>query len=96
MKVDQSKWDVRYQNTQYPTLPSMILTDFIHLAPPGNALDIATGNGRNALFLAQNKFKVDAVDISNVGIKKSAIDTSNINFIHQDLDHFKIKQKLWD
>ena len=96
MKVDQSKWDVRYQNTQYPTLPSMILTDFIHLAPPGNALDIATGNGRNALFLAQNKFKVDAVDISNVGIKKSAIDTSNINFIHQDLDHFKIKQNYYD
>ena len=96
MKSDQSKWDARYQHHQYPTLPSMILTEFCHLASPGYALDIATGNGRNAIYLAQNKFKVDAIDISNIGIKKSAIDPSKINFIHQDLDHFNLKQNHYN
>jgi len=96
MKADQSKWDARYQSTQYPTLPSTILTEFYRLAAAGNALDIATGNGRNAFFLAQNKFKVDAVDISKVGINNSAIEESSINFIHQDLDHFNIPQNHYD
>jgi SAM-dependent methyltransferase len=35
----------------------------------GNALDLAAGLGRHALFLAQRKWKVTAVDISEVAIR---------------------------
>jgi SAM-dependent methyltransferase len=38
--------------------------------PRGRALDVACGAGRNALFLAANGFRVDAVDISSVGLER--------------------------
>ena len=91
MKGDQEKWDFRYQTKQFPTHPSPILTEYYHLASPGKALDIATGNGRNAFFLSQNHFRVDAVDISKVGFNHSKNDHSNINFLHHDLDQFQIE-----
>ncbi|MBM4278855.1 MAG: class I SAM-dependent methyltransferase [Deltaproteobacteria bacterium] len=39
--------------------------------PNGKALDLAAGEGRNAVFLARNGFEVDAVDISRIGLKKA-------------------------
>jgi tellurite methyltransferase len=96
MKGDQKKWDLRYQTRQYPTHPSPILTEFFSLASPGKALDIATGNGRNAFFLSQNHFQVDAVDISKAGFDRSKKDYTNINFIHHDLDHFQIEQNHYN
>jgi tellurite methyltransferase len=36
----------------------------------GPALDIACGNGRNAIFLAELGFTVDALDISDVAIER--------------------------
>jgi tellurite methyltransferase len=38
--------------------------------PRGRALDIACGGGRNALFLAELGFDVDALDISDVAIAR--------------------------
>ncbi|MFD5826465.1 class I SAM-dependent methyltransferase [Lentzea sp. NPDC060358] len=38
------------------------------LLPPGRALDVGCGPGRNALFLARNGFRVDAVDLSATAI----------------------------
>ena len=44
--------------------PSEFLVDNIELLPPGRALDLATGSGRNAIYLAAKGYQVDAVDIS--------------------------------
>jgi tellurite methyltransferase len=44
--------------------PAEFLVDNIELLPPGRALDLATGNGRNAVYLAVKGYQVDAVDIS--------------------------------
>ncbi|MET9227480.1 class I SAM-dependent methyltransferase [Lentzea sp. NPDC003310] len=38
------------------------------LLKPGRALDVGCGPGRNAVFLARNGFRVDAVDISATAI----------------------------
>nr|AGS49369.1 methyltransferase [uncultured bacterium esnapd4]QEO74955.1 hypothetical protein [uncultured bacterium] len=38
------------------------------LIPPGRALDVGCGPGRNAIHLARNGFQVDAVDISATAI----------------------------
>ena len=38
---------------------------------PGKALDVATGKGRNALFLAARGFQVAAIDISTVGLEEA-------------------------
>ncbi len=44
--------------------PSPFLVRNIALLPPGKALDIAMGSGRNALYLASKGFAVDGVEIS--------------------------------
>ena len=42
--------------------PAQFLKDSLPLLPPGRALDIACGRGRNTLYLAAHGFTVDAVD----------------------------------
>ena len=70
VKHDQKKWNSRYlKNIGSPT-PSDFLSKYLSFPPKGRALDIACGNGRNSIFLAQHGFKVDAVDISNVALSQ--------------------------
>ncbi|KYK36032.1 MAG: class I SAM-dependent methyltransferase [Theionarchaea archaeon] len=46
------------------------LAMFLDRAPRGHALDIGCGEGRHSLFLAQNGYTVDAVDISEKALEK--------------------------
>ncbi len=48
--------------------PSQFLVENIDLLPKGRVLDVAMGNGRNALYLAQMGFQVAGIDISNEAI----------------------------
>lgn len=43
--------------------PSSFLVDHIDLLPKGRVLDVATGRGRNAVYLARQGFEVEGVDI---------------------------------
>ena len=40
------------------------LADNIGLLPRGRALDVAMGNGRNTVYLAQMGFETEGIDIS--------------------------------
>ena len=51
--------------------PVAFLREHIDVLPRGKALDIAMGEGRNAVFLAKNGFEVDGCDISETAIKKA-------------------------
>ena len=53
------------------SVPSRFLVDNIELLPKGRALDVAMGNGRNAIYLAERGFEVEGVDIS-----QEAVDTA--------------------
>lgn len=78
--------------------PSRFLTDNIDLLPKGRALDLAMGEGRNAIFLASKGFQVDGVDssseaveialerarLSGVDIKTYIIDLEKNSFIKKD------------
>ncbi len=51
--------------------PSSFLVENFDLLKPGLALDIAAGDGRNAIYLATRGFDVDAVDISAEAIDRA-------------------------
>ena len=64
-------WDERFRTGQYPQEPepSPMLRAYADPAEGGRALDIATGTGRNAVFLAEQGYDVDAVDQSAEGLR---------------------------
>ena len=67
---EAEKWNAIYR-TQTQDFVSQILTEFQHLLPTqGTALDLASGRGANALFLAGHGLKTYAWDISSVAIEK--------------------------
>ena len=90
MLQDRFKWNEKFKTEGYPSEPATIVKQYAELAPGKNALDIAAGNGRNALFLAKQGFTVDAVDISDAGLKLFAGKHPNIRPICIDLDNFDI------
>lgn len=61
----------RFRRGAYPTDPdpTPIQRRFIDDVPEGRALDLATGTGRNALFLAGEGYTVDTVDKSRVALE---------------------------
>ena len=90
MLEDRSKWNRKYARASYPTNPSAIVRKHYKLARPGRALDIAAGNGRNALFLANHGYSVDALDISEIGLKCFAGLSDAVNAVCVDLDHYDL------
>jgi len=91
MEKDREKWNKKYSSGQFPwTEPSRIVKEFYTLAKGKKALDIACGTGRNALFLAEKGFTVDAVDISDVALKELKEKNPAVNTINSDLDFYSI------
>ena len=51
-------------------LPSPPLPDAVSNLAPGLALDLASGAGRHAIFLAERGWRVHAIDGSSVGVQR--------------------------
>ena len=68
--TDREKWNTKYRsNTEISHEPSTILTAINHLIPRhGNALDMAGGDGRNSVWLAERGLDVTVADISEAGL----------------------------
>ena len=95
MQKDRQKWDARYRERPGGNDPSSIVAKYWERAPVGSALDIACGNGRNSLFLAEKGFAVDAVDISGVAIDRLTGKHPNVDAICADLDVWPIPQNRY-
>jgi len=102
MKSDQKRWDERFKRKEFALgkEPNPFLKKYIHLLPKGKALDIASGEGRNTVFLAQQGFEVDAVDISGKGLKKTQKlareQGVKIKTFLVDLDQYQIEKERYD
>ena len=96
MHQDRLKWNEKYQSVEYPDEPAQIVRQYASLSGGKKALDIAAGNGRNALFLADLGFAVDAVDISDAGLSLFAGKRPGIHPICVNLDQFDIPTSRYD
>ncbi len=96
MQDDRLKWNGKYERGDYPEEASKIVRDFCRLARPGRALDLAAGGGRNAVFLAEQGFVVDAVDISDAGLALFAGHHPNTRCLCADLDTWEIPPRRYD
>jgi len=70
--MENNRWDKKYREGFYDGImePHDLLKRFYHLIPHGgNVIDIAMGNGRDALYLAEKGFNVYGLESSKEAIK---------------------------
>lgn len=67
------RWDERYAAREYiwDVSPNRFVAQHLAGVTPGRAIDLAAGEGRNAVWLAQRGWEVTAVDFSRVGLDKA-------------------------
>lgn len=70
--MDAAAWDARYEESGFlwRPEPNVFLVDEISELSPGTALDLGSGEGRNAVWLAEHGWRVTAIDFSPIGVAK--------------------------
>jgi SAM-dependent methyltransferase len=70
--MDARAWDERYAAAElvWSAGPNQFVESELADLPPGRAVDLAAGEGRNALWLADRGWDVTAVDFSVVALDK--------------------------
>jgi SAM-dependent methyltransferase len=71
--MDKSTWDRRYAERDFvwTVQPNRFLVQEAEGLRPGHALDLACGEGRNAVWLAEHGWQVTGVDFAAVGLEKA-------------------------
>ena len=101
---DMTSWDERFSTGEYPTDPdpSPVLQRYVETFPDGRALDVATGTGRNAVFLAEEGYRVDGIDQSREGLaiaRENAEDRGvgdRTNWIQADVPEYAFPEATYD
>lgn len=99
---DRLFWNKRYDTETYilGKEPVEFLKEYINILPRGKALDIAMGEGRNAVFFAKNGFEVDGCDVSDIAVKKTLKlakeNNVRVNAFVADLGIYKLPKNAYD
>jgi len=72
--MDAADWDARYTDSElvWGAPPNRYVVEHTTALPMGRALDLACGEGRNALWLATRGWQVTGLDYSAVALGKGA------------------------
>jgi SAM-dependent methyltransferase len=95
-------WDRRYEETEllWSAAPNRFLVEEAATLTPARALDLACGEGRNAIWLAELGWQVTAVDFSEVAIAKARERTARaaaqVDFVCADLLDFEPEPAAYD
>ena len=70
---EAAAWDERYRSAElvWGAGPNQAFARAVADLPPGYALDLACGEGRNAIWLAEHRWQVTAVDFSQVALDRA-------------------------
>jgi tellurite methyltransferase len=103
VRTERASWEARYRagETPHDGPPSSLLKRWLPRRPGGRALDVATGLGRNALYLARAGYRVDAVDIAPTGLREAArrarrAGLRGVRWIAADLDRWRPPRAHYD
>jgi len=104
LTLTREDWNRRYATGEFVwTVKAnrFLMEETAHLSP-GTALDLAAGEGRNAVWLAEQGWSVQAVDFSDVGIEKARQLAAHRNLAERvgvqvaDLRHFVPEVQRFD
>jgi SAM-dependent methyltransferase len=100
--VKREDWNRRYAEIEsvWSATPNRFLVAETSELPPGRALDLACGEGRNAIWLAGLGWQVTGVDFSEVAIAKAreraASEGAEIDFRAIDLLDFEPEARAYE
>jgi 2-polyprenyl-3-methyl-5-hydroxy-6-metoxy-1,4-benzoquinol methylase len=97
----QTSWDGVYAKIKSGDLaPDEFLARMVKERPPGRALDIGIGEGRNAFLLASLGWEVTGFDSSAAGIKLAQEEAQKrglrVTTVVADVDQFDYGRQQWD
>jgi SAM-dependent methyltransferase len=103
-REDKKRWNEKYaaRRAMAPVvaMPDEWLMRHVQDKAPGRALDLACGLGHNAVWLAGRGWKVDAIDISSVGLQLAAELAQQhgavVNWIEADLEALDALPGVYD
>jgi SAM-dependent methyltransferase len=101
--VDSAQWDERYATSEYQwkMAPNQFVAAQLADLTAGRALDLAAGEGRNSVWLAERGWRVTAVDFSRVGLEKgrklaASRDVTGIDWVVADLRDYRPAASAFD
>jgi SAM-dependent methyltransferase len=70
--MDKAQWDARYAAAPsvWSITPNEFVVEFLSELPAGRVIDLAGGEGRNALWLAARGWQAEVADFSQVALDK--------------------------
>lgn len=98
----REEWDRKYSETGllWSAEPNRFVVAELAGLPPGRALDLACGEGRNAIWLAELGWRVAAVDFSEIAIAKGRERAArlglDIDFVCADLLDYEPEPDAYD
>jgi SAM-dependent methyltransferase len=99
---DRREWESRYRERPDGGIcpPSQFLVEHWRRLPPGRALDVASGDGRHALFLARHGWTVEAVDFAHAGLARllavAQRERLSIAGLQADLEQYPLPRQRYD
>ena len=82
--MDAAAWNERYAGTDlvWSATPNQFVASELATLAPGRAVDLAAGEGRNALWLASLGWDVTAVDFAATGLEKGREVAATLELAH--------------
>jgi len=104
-RVDCRRWDEKYAGIAFQSAlpPSGFVAAELTGLRPGRALDLAAGHGRHTVWLAEQGWRVTAVDFSRVGLDQArrlsaarGVDDGRVDWVVADLDDYQPARAAFD
>ena len=98
--MDATAWDARYAATEliWTAEPNRWVTEVLAGRPPAAAVDLACGEGRNAIWLAERGWSVTGVDFSAAALDKARALARQrgvaVDWQHADLANWRAQQPV--
>lgn len=105
MKDERTDWNERYRDGSHssPEPDAFLVETFREFIEPlfpvaGDALDLAGGAGRHAVWLADRNWRVRLVDISDIGIARAKDNAGSrpIETVIRDVSNFTAEREQYD
>lgn len=97
----KESWDARYRSGDvWGAAPNRLVAELVADLPRGRALDLGSGQGRNALWLAELGHDVTGLDLSPVAVDQARATAAerglDVRFEAVDLASWDPGEQVWD